>query len=202
VQDANAPLSLVIPNASHEAAYIRVMEKWEDLETNIQPELMRRYGKNIDERVSYAKWLAWCEDERTTGSMLSTHVPCTLHFLVDMDNEICGSIVINHEKTHWGHFHAGIVPWHRGKGYGTMMLRLCREMGMQSVQIVPYKDNPGAIKTILNNHGVWLEDFCEDGRWSSRFEINLGSLGEKMSVIMEASDRSEFGGLFTYDIPC
>ena len=58
-----------------------------------------------------------------------------------------------------------------------MMLMLalsrCKEMGLQSVQIVPCKENAGAIKTILRNGGVLLEDFCEDGVWSSRFEIDL-----------------------------
>ena len=177
MQDISAKFSLAIPDESHEAEYIRVMEKWEDIETNVQPALMRWNGKNPEKRVSYAKWLAWCEDDRATGSMLATHVPCSLHFLIDGKGEIYGGIVINHANTHRGHIHAGIAPWHRSKGYGTVMLRLallrCREMGMQSVQIVPRKNNAGAIKTIVNNGGVWLEDFCENGIWSSRFEINL-----------------------------
>ena len=49
---------------------------------------------------------------------------------------------------------------------------------VRAVQIVPLKDNVGAAKTILLNGGVWLEDFCEDGTWSSRFEIDLCSGGE------------------------
>ena len=176
--DVNNDFSIVIPNKSHEAEYIRIMNKWENLETNIQPELMRRYSsKDKNNPVTYDKWLAWCADDRTTGSMLSTHIPCSLHFFVSSRNEICGCIVINHAITHRGHLHAGIVPWHRGKGYGTIMLTLalsrCKEMGLQSVQIVPYKENAGAIKTILSNGGVLLENFCEDGVWSSRFEIDL-----------------------------
>ena len=174
--------SLVIPDASHESEYVRLMDKWEKLEANIQPELMRRYNKEKDEYASYAKWLAWCKDDRTTGSMLSTHVPCSLHFLINHESEIYGAIAINHANTHRGHLHAGIVPWHRSKGYGTMMLRLalsrCREMGMRAVQIVPHRDNVGAVKTILGNGGVWIEDFCEEGIWSSRFEIILRVQGE------------------------
>ncbi|MGI5900085.1 MAG: GNAT family N-acetyltransferase [Christensenellales bacterium] len=172
-----AGFSLVIPDASHEAEYCRVMDRWEALETNIQPVLMRRYGKNPGETVPYAKWLAWCEDDRTTGSMLSTNVPCTLHFLLTPDKEIAGSIVINHSCTHRGHLHAGVVPWRRGKGYGTIMLRLalsrCLEMGFQTVQIVPRKSNVGAIRTILRNGGVLLEEFCENGVWSQRYEIGI-----------------------------
>ena len=56
--------------------------------------------------------------------MLSTHVPCTLYFALNEQREIVGSIVLNHEDTERGHLHVGIVPWHRGKGYGTAMLAL------------------------------------------------------------------------------
>ena len=66
--------SLVIPDQSHEVKYNRIMDKWESLENNIQPELMRRSN------IPFKKWLEYCEDDRTTGSMLSTHVPCTFVF--------------------------------------------------------------------------------------------------------------------------
>ncbi|KAI4453658.1 atp-binding cassette sub-family b [Holotrichia oblita] len=159
-------LSLVIPDLSHEAEYCRIMDRWEALETNIQPELMRRYSKKLGTNVSFARWLEWCEDDRTTGSMLEKNIPCTLYFLVNSNNEILGSIVINHANTHRGHLHAGIVPWCRGKGYGTVMLKLalsqCLKMGFQRVQIVPWKDNKWAIQTIIRNGGVLLEEFCEN----------------------------------------
>lgn len=112
----------MIPDLRHKAEYCQVMDKWEALETNIQPELMRRYSERLGANVPFTQWLAWCEDGRTTGSMLSTQVPCTLYFLINCNNEILGSIVINYKNTHHGHLHAGIVPWHRGKGYGTIML--------------------------------------------------------------------------------
>jgi predicted acetyltransferase len=170
-------LFLVIPNSSHETEYCRIMDRWEALETNIQPELMRRYSKKLGANVSFTKWLEWCEDDRTTGSMLETGIPCTLYFLTNFNNDILGSIVINHNNTHRGHLHAGIVPWFRGKGYGTIMLKLalshCLEMGIQQVQIVPRKNNINAIQTILHNGGVLLEEFCEDGEWSLRYEIDI-----------------------------
>lgn len=169
-------LSLVIPNLSHEAEYARVMEKWEALEENIQPELLRRYSKKLGRNVSFEKWLAWCEDDRTTGSMLSTGVPCTLYFLLHNSQELLGSIVVNHAHTHWGHLHAGVVPWHRGKGCGTAMLHLalltCVERGLRQVEIVTDKDNKGAQQTILRNGGVLLEEFKKNGIASLRFTID------------------------------
>lgn len=168
---------LEIPNASHEKEYVRMMDRWEALEDNIQPELLRRYSKSAGENVPYSRWLEWCEDDRTTGSMLSTGVPCTLYFLVADDGEILGAIAVNHGKTRRGHCHAGIAPWNRRKGYCTLMLKLaldvCRGKGMSEVEIVPYRENKGAVQTILNNGGTLKEEFCEDGRWSARYVIKL-----------------------------
>lgn len=165
-------LVLEIPSLIHQSEYNRVMDRWEQLEENIQPELMRR-GK-----IPFEKWLKYCEDDRTTGSMLSTHVPCTLYFALNEQREIVGSIVLNHADTKRGHLHAGIVPWCRGKGYGTAMLALalkeCRKKGILKVHICPNrKDNTAAIHTILNNGGYLLEEFIDDERIIQRYEIIL-----------------------------
>lgn len=169
--------SLVLPDKNHEEAYIQMMNKWESIEDDIQPQLLRRYSDSQGKNVQYSKWLEWCEDDRTTGSMLSTGVPCTLYFFVDDAGEILGAIEINQKNTHRGHLHAGIVPWHRGKGLGTKMLELalelCRNMGMTSVDIVPYKFNKSAIKTILKNSGILIDEFYEDEKWSQRYTISL-----------------------------
>lgn len=85
-------------------------------------------------------------------------------------------MVMNHGATYRGHLHSGIVPWHRNKGYGTIMLKLalrkCLEKGMEKVQITTCKDNIGAQKTIVKNGGVLLEEFCDDGVEKLRYEID------------------------------
>lgn len=169
--------TLEIPNKNHQAEYERIMTEWEQLEENIQPELMRRYSKKLGCNIPYNIWLSYCEDDRTTGSMLSTHIPCTLFFCVKDNKEIVGCIVLNHADTHRGYLHAGIVPWCRGQGYGTKMLQLalqeCKIRGIKKVHIVPYKDNKAAIKTILNNGGYLIEEFTDNGRVSLKYEIKL-----------------------------
>ena len=165
-------LTLEIPNETHRQEYQRIMERWEQLEDNIQPELMRRGN------TPYEKWLEYCEDDRTTGSMLSTHVPCTLYFAINRQREIVGSIVLNHADTKRGHLHAGIVPWCRGKGYGTTMLSRalieCKRRGICRVHICPNsKENISAIHTILKNGGYLLEEFIDDERIIQRYEILL-----------------------------
>ena len=164
-------LYLEIPVAKHEKAYSAMMDRWEALGEKIAPQLLSRGN------ASYSKWLVWCEDDRTTGSMLETKVPCTLYFLMNDGGEILGSVVINHDITHRGHIHLGIAPWHRGNGYGTAMLALaldqCRSRGFSYVEIVPYKGNDAVVKVILRNGGVLVESFCEDGVWSERYAITL-----------------------------
>lgn len=173
----NHSLQLVIPAACHEELYASMMDRWEASGEHIAPSLLSRYSSKAKANVSYANWLEWCEDDRTTGSNLSTKVPCTLYFLIEDEREIIGGIEINHGSTHRGHLHAGIAPWHRRKGYGTIMLELalekCREMGLTQVEIVPHKGNTGAVNTILNNGGTLIEEFCEDGVWSQRYGIQL-----------------------------
>ena len=165
-------LRLEIPNPTHEQEYTRVMDKWETMEDNIQPELMRRGS------VPFDKWLVLCEDDRTTASMLSTHVPATLYFLISDEQGIIGGVVVNHEDTKHGHLHAGIVPWDRGKGYGTAMLALalkeCQRKGIGTVHLCPNSmDNKAAIMIIKNNGGYLLDEFTEDGRRFERYEIVL-----------------------------
>ena len=77
---------LTIPNLSHKSEYERTMDKWEKLESNIQPSLMRRYSERLNANIEFEKWLEYCKDHRTTGSMLSTNVPCTLYFLLNSDS--------------------------------------------------------------------------------------------------------------------
>ncbi len=154
-----------------------MIDRWEKLEEHIDPSLLGRYSGNKKRNLTYAEWLACCEDDRTTGSMLSTGVPCTLYFLMNGSGEILGGIEINHGKTHRGHLHAGIAPWNRNKGYGSVMLRLaldkCREMGFDSVEICPHKGNEGAIKTIINNGGELIEEWTENGKVSLRYRVEL-----------------------------
>ena len=148
----NNKLQLVIPDVDHEEMYTKMMDLWEDLGEKIEPQLLSRYSSKTKENVSYAKWLEWCEDDRTTGSNLSTKIPCTLYFLIEDEKKIIGTIMLE------------------------LVLEKCREMGFKNIEIVPYKENIGAVRTILKNGGVLLEEFCEEGVWSQRYEIQLGNL--------------------------
>lgn len=168
-------LFLAVPNESHEKAYTEMISRWENTEKNINPSLLSRYSDNKKRDLTYAEWLACCEDDRTTGSMLSTGVPCTLYFLINNSGEIFGGIEINHANTHRGHLHAGIVPWSRGRGYGSYMLKLalekCWEMEFNKVEICTRKNNIGAISTIIKNGGILKDEFPDGGALVLRYCI-------------------------------
>jgi len=70
-----AELVLVLPDQSHKAEYCRVMDAWEACGEKIQPPSMRRRGEKSGEKVSFERFLEWCEDDRTTASMLTDNVP-------------------------------------------------------------------------------------------------------------------------------
>ncbi len=146
------------------------MDRWEEIEP-VQPELLSRDG------ADYPTILKWCAEYKTKPGMLSTGVTCTLYFLVNAAGEVLGGMVINHGDTRRGHLHAGVVPWRRGEGLGTRMLKLaldkCREMGFDHADIVPHNGNIGAVQTILKNGGAPVEEFFENGRWSQRWRIAL-----------------------------
>lgn len=173
----NQHLFLEMPNESHEKAYTEMMNRWEASGEKIAPQLLGRYSSKLNGNVSYSRWLEWCDDDRTTGKALSTSVPCTLYFLVNDGGKILGSIVINHRNTRRGHLHAGIAPWNRNKGYGSIMLKLalekCKAMGMTQVDVVPYKNNEVAIKTIIKNGGILIEEFYDENLLSLRYTIDL-----------------------------
>ena len=167
--------SLLIPSLIYETEYIRVIDLWESYNEKIQPPSMRRYSEK--DNFLYSKWLADIEDDRVTGSMLENNIPCTLYFFVNESNEILGGVSINHANTFRGQLHVGIVPWHRGKGYGATMLNLalsrCRDMGLDKIQMTTRKDNHGASKIIIRNGGVLLEEFFDNKVACLRYEIKL-----------------------------
>ena len=166
-------ISLVIPDISHEKEYCRIIELWESYNEKIQPPSIRRYSK--DKKFTFSKWLIDIEDDRNTGSMLDGNIPCALYFFMDSSNEIYGGVSINHTNTFRGHLHLGIVPWHRRKGYGTIMFDLainnCKEIGLEKIQVAPRKDNQGIIKIINRNGGIFIDNFIDNDIDCIRYEI-------------------------------
>lgn len=54
-----------------------------------------------------------------------------------------------------------------------LALDICKDKGFTNVEIVPYENNKGAVKTILYNGGKLKEKFYDNGKTLLRFEIDL-----------------------------
>lgn len=82
-----------------------------------------------------------------------------------------------------GHIGYAIRPSERGKGYGTLMLRLllerAREKGIAEVLVTCREDNILSRKVIERNGGV-LDDVVKGG---CRYWIAIGEMGEEPSAI-------------------
>ena len=112
------------------------------------------------------------------------HVPATTYFALDLDRNIfVGAINIRHYLNErllkdGGHIGDGIRPSERRKGYATEMIRLalpiCKELGIDKVLMVCYKDNIGSQKSIVNNGGILENEIpSDDGKIDQRYWIYL-----------------------------
>ena len=112
------------------------------------------------------------------------HVPSTTYFALDLDRNIfVGAINIRHYLNErllkdGGHIGDGVRPSERRKGYATEMIRLalpiCKELGIDKVLMVCYKDNIGSLKSILRNGGILENEIPSDnGKIDQRYWIYL-----------------------------
>ena len=112
------------------------------------------------------------------------HVPASTYFALDEKRNIfVGAINIRHYLNDrllkdGGHIGDGVRPSERKKGYATEMIKkalpICKELGIDRVLMVCYKDNIGSKKSIINNGGILENEILEeDGKIDQRYWINL-----------------------------
>ena len=112
-----------------------------------------------------------------------------LYYLVDDENcdyiigygSIEDSVILNYhlDYLNYGNIGYGVRPNERGKGYGTVLLKLllekCEELGMKEVCCSCLKDNISSKHVILNNHGIFEKEFFDDnsGKYGLKYWISL-----------------------------
>ena len=118
-----------------------------------------RYVRDAED---FAGFLSRVRDEAEGRSLAPGWVPCSQFWLVQ-DNLILGSSRLRHELTptlehEGGHIGYDIRPSARGKGFGTILLRLTLERaaasGLDRVRITCDADNIASIRVIEKNGGV------------------------------------------------
>ena len=111
-------------------------------------------------------------------------VPSESYLLVrEEDNKVVGMInlrlVLNESlKKFGGHIGYSIRPSERKKGYNKinlyLMLKRCREIGLDEVLLDCTVDNPGSYKTMESLGGVRIDKYYnEQYGWCYRYSINV-----------------------------
>ena len=166
---------LVEPCQDDAEAIDELCRSWRAFGGRMNPGLLRRYDGDFDEWLELL--LAWKE-----GVGIGDEVPQTLYLLKDGSGTILGAASLRHYLNHThivdgGHVGYGICPEYRGRGHGTLLLRLSLRrlsaMGVERVLVTCDSDNEASRRVILANGGV-LENHAldEDGIPIDRFWID------------------------------
>jgi predicted acetyltransferase/predicted GNAT family N-acyltransferase len=171
----------------------------------IHPGVIKLFKGDFSE---YLKEVVNAESGRRVG-----YVPCRIMLMKDDTGRIFGMVSLRFELNDYlfrygGHIGYGVRPSERGKGYGTIQLKLAleemRKRGIYRVLITCDKDNPASAKVIQNCGGVLENEVTEDdGEIVQRYWIDLpeivrvteADLPECLAVIRAsfATVAKEFG---------
>jgi predicted acetyltransferase len=169
-------MRLVKYNEVGQQAYEDYIMEWEDTGGDIVPGATDREDRSFDEMLS--KWAG----AETDAAYERGFVPATLFFMVDKNQKIIGAIHLRHTlseslRQNGGHIGYGIRPSERGKGYGSLMLKMLladiKEKGFDKVLLTCDEENTASQKTIEGNGGVLEENLLFEDVWTRKYWINL-----------------------------
>ena len=172
-------LELVKPDIKYKQQYIEMMKEWEASGEKIIPYSIREADYN-----NFKTMIEGFENESKGINLKPDQVPATTFWAYDDETDkIVGAVNIRHrlnEKLlkHGGHIGDGVRPSERKKGYATEIIKLalekCKQLGIDRVLMVCYKDNIGSKKSIIKNGGILENEVqTEDGKIDQRYWISL-----------------------------
>jgi len=122
--------------------------------------------------VCFSHYVSTLDDHSKGINLPKFYVPCSHFWLITDEDEVAGVIRIRHRidneflSLEAGHIGYDIAPAYRGKGLGTLMLRLAlkeaNKLGLDKVLITADEDNIASRKVIEANGGVF--DKVIDGK--------------------------------------
>lgn len=134
-----------------------------------------------DYKNDFDNYLSYMYDDET--KLAKGYVPDVTLFLYDDERDIfIGAANIRKYLNErllngGGHIGDGIRPTERGKGYGTLLVKLaleeCKKLGINRVLMCCNKFNEGSRKTIIKNGGVLENEVPVDDSITQRYWINL-----------------------------
>jgi len=133
---------------------------------------------------SYEKYLEKCETDKNIESINPNWSNATNYLLVDENNYIYGCSQFRHHILGQlinvgGNFAYAIRPSERGKGCGTIQLKLllekAKEFGLEKVLVTCRENNIGSKKTMekFNGKADTLVPSIHDGIMEYRYWINI-----------------------------
>jgi predicted acetyltransferase len=130
-----------------EMAFYNMLDRWEGA-----PGFSIAFGLLDD--LAFTSYLSFLRESRNDFK------PSTTYFAF-VEEEIVGKVNIRHsltdEEFSIGHIGFGVMPLHRGKGFGHEILRLalihCRTIGMSQVLLACESSNIASQKVIQKNGG-------------------------------------------------
>lgn len=157
-------LKLYSTALSDEAEFIQMNDEFVQSGKDNYPGLIEKYEGD------FAKLLE--NIEYSESGQRPGYVPGVTFFTKDVAGRIYGVVSLRFSLNDYlfkygGHIGYGIRPSERGKGYGTIQLRLAleemRKKGICRVLITCDKENPASAKVIQNCGGVLENEVTEDG---------------------------------------
>src|SRR5688500_7227679 len=184
-------MELVRPAEAHLRSYVAALERGWSAD-NVRGEAAAR--EELAEIASdREKFLAAMEDREGNGppvklpdGSLASRLPGFIRWL--WDGEFAGSIGMRWQpgtttlpRHCLGHIGYAIVPCRKGRGYGTIALRLmlveAKSIGLPHVEITTDPDNVASRRVIEANGGTLVEHFVKPAQFGSkpglRFRIDL-----------------------------
>lgn len=165
-------MQLILPDSAYEESYKEYIQELGDEERHPFP---------LDfDNSDFPALLTKLDNFRNDIDLPEGLVPATTYWLVE-DNELIGVSNLRHYLNDWlrhagGHIGIGIRPSYRGRGLGSLLLRLsiekAIELGIRQVYIYCHKDNEPSARMIRANGGELQSESEDDGEIIQRYVVH------------------------------
>ena len=141
------------------------------------------HGSGVALKGDFSEFVRLLQDYAKGINLPAGWVPGSTYWLMS-EGRILGVSNLRHALTEFlrregGHIGYSVRPAERGKGYGTLMLKLvlekAKELGLEKVLVTCDKDNPASARVIEKNGGKLDDELVskESGKMKQRYWIEL-----------------------------
>lgn len=200
LNNAKGELELVFPSIENKAQVMDYLKEHLD-----NGDTMLNGAGGLERVATFEEWLEKINNDTDENKIPEGRVPAWLYLAIrKSDKRMVGIVQIRllNEKL-WktfGNIGDSVRPSERKKGYVTEIIRLAlikaKELGLNRVLMSCDKTNTGSKKSIINNGGVYENEFLdEDGNIEERYWISLKTRSavwdkERFDYIKEVEEKT------------